>query len=67
MLLEFVPDHLRALDHDPVEFLEALLGEGYGLEIIDPDSGKRAALPPRSLLAYSENDKSREYNILARR
>jgi len=67
IMFEFVPDHLRALDHDPADFLEGLVEEGYGLEIIDPDSGERIALAPRSLLAYSESDKSREYNILARR
>ncbi len=67
MLLEFVPDHLRALDNDPVEFLEQLVGEGYTLETIDPDSGERIEHEPAAILQYVESDVSKEYNVLARR
>lgn len=67
ILFEFVPHQLRALDNDPLAFLEQLSYEGYTLEMIDSDTGERVEHEPAALLERVEGDKNREHNVLARR
>jgi FkbM family methyltransferase len=50
LIFEFAPQHIRALGRDPKAFLDSLVTDGYGLELMDPDTGERSRATPSSIM-----------------
>lgn len=65
-LFECVPRQMRGMGCDPLAFLESLAGEGYRLELVDPETASRTPLPPREIVETTEGAR-RVHNVLATR
>ncbi len=66
LLFEFVPWQLRVAGHDPVTFLRSLTAAGYGLAVVDPDTGHHSPMTEEQVheaIAAARTDR----NILALR
>lgn len=64
LLFEFVPWQLRAAGHDPLLLLKGLEGEGYKLDLVDPETGLHQTMRSSDLLVKVEAESS-DRNVLA--
>jgi FkbM family methyltransferase len=62
ILFEFVPSQIRALDNDPLLFLETLVAEGYRLRVFD--NGKLVGTTPQEMTSLADRT-GKDYNIVA--
>jgi len=67
MLFEFAPSLLERFDFDPQGFLADLTADGYRIESVDPDTGRRQAITPSAALNGFFRSRQASYNILATR
>ena len=67
LLFEFAPSLLRRFDFDPEAFLRELCDNGYALESVDPETGRRQSIAPASAVGASFRSRQQSYNILATR
>lgn len=64
MQLEFVPDQLRAMGVEPLDFLHSLLVRGYSLNLIDRDTAHLSCMEPEALVAMAD-ETGNVYNLMA--
>lgn len=65
ILFEFVPNQLKALNHDPEKFLSYLSSKGYTLDMVNADDGSLTRCSVSKVMTETIIDM--DYNILARR
>lgn len=61
--LEFVTSQLRALDLDPLEFLQRLVAEGYSIATIDRDTGDLDSTSAEDLVEIADRTGD-DYNLM---
>jgi len=61
---EYVPSQLRALQQDPIGFLDQLVSDGYQLAVIDRDTGELHPTVPQCLLEVADRS-GLDYNVMA--